>query len=34
MPAFSSILNVTVTPLIKHPVEEAYEQEHGSVPPL
>ena len=34
MPAFSSILHVTVTPLIKHPVEEAYEREHGSVPHL
>ena len=34
MPVFSSILRVTVTPLIKHPVEEAYEEEYGSVPPF
>lgn len=27
-------LRVTVIPIIKHPVEEAYEREHGSIPPL
>ena len=35
LPAFSSGLNVaTVTPLVRHPIEEAYEQEHGPVPSL
>jgi len=34
MPAFTSILHVSVTPLIKHPVEKAYEQEYGSLPPF
>ena len=27
-------MTVTVTPIIKHPVEEAYEQKHGPIPPL
>jgi len=27
-------MTITVMPIIKHPVEEAYEQEHGPVPPL
>lgn len=27
-------MTIAVTPIIKHPVEEAYEREHGAVPPL
>jgi muconolactone D-isomerase len=27
-------MTITVTPIIKHPVEEAYEQEHGPIPAL
>ena len=34
LPNFPSIAIVKVTPLIKHPVEEAYERERGPVPPL
>ena len=34
LPNFPSIQNVTVTPLIKHPVEEAYEAAYGPMPPL
>jgi muconolactone delta-isomerase len=34
LPAFPSIMSVTVTPIIKHPVEEAYEQKFGPIPPL
>ena len=34
LPAFPSILHVTVTPLIRHPVEDAYERAYGPIPPL
>jgi muconolactone D-isomerase len=27
-------MSIKVTPIIKHPVEEAYEQQFGSIPPL
>jgi muconolactone D-isomerase len=27
-------MTISVTPIIKHPVEEAYEQKHGPIPPL
>jgi muconolactone delta-isomerase len=27
-------MTITVTPIIKHPVEQAYEDKHGSIPPL
>ena len=26
-------MTITVTPIIKHPVEETYEKEHGPIPP-
>jgi muconolactone D-isomerase len=25
---------ITVTPIMRHPVEEAYEREYGAIPPL
>jgi muconolactone delta-isomerase len=34
LPNFPLIQNMTVTPLIRHPVEEAYEEEYGPMPPL
>jgi muconolactone D-isomerase len=27
-------MTISVTPIIKHPVEEAYERKHGPIPPL
>ena len=27
-------MTISVTPIIKHPVEEAYEKKHGPIPPL
>jgi len=27
-------MTITVTPIIKHPVEEAYERQHGAMPEL
>lgn len=27
-------MTVAVTPVLRHPVEEAYEAEHGAIPPL
>lgn len=27
-------MTIKVTPVIQHPVEEAYEREHGPIPPL